>query len=109
MIVIDGIIVNTNLADINVNDIKSVEVVKGAAAAALYGSKAGNGVLVITTKRGTDIKGKTRVTFRSEYGIQQIPHYIEQAKHHPYSLPTIGKSIKILQNITVYCTTRSAM
>ncbi len=99
MIVIDGIIVNTNLADINVNDIKSVEVVKGAAAAALYGSKAGNGVLVITTKRGTDIKGKTRVTFRSEYGIQQIPHYIEQAKHHPYKLADDWQEYK---NFTKY-------
>lgn len=86
MIVMDGIIVNTNLADINVNDIQSLEVVKGAAAAALYGSKAGNGVIVITTKRGTGIKGKTRVTYRSEYGVQQIPHYIKQATHHPYKL-----------------------
>ncbi len=86
MIVIDGVIVNTNLADINVNDIESLEVVKGAAAAALYGSRAGNGVIVITTKRGKNIKGKTSVTFRSEYGIQQIPHYIEQATHHPYKL-----------------------
>ncbi len=86
MVVIDGVIVNTNLADINVNDIKSIEVVKGAAAAALYGSRAGNGVLVITTKRGSDLHNTTRVTFRSEYGFQQIPHYIEQAKHHPYKL-----------------------
>jgi len=86
MIVMDGIIVNTNLADINVNDIKSLEVVKGAAAAALYGSKAGNGVIVITTKRGTGIEGKTSVTYRSEYGVQQIPHYIKQATHHPYKL-----------------------
>ncbi len=52
MVVLDGIITNTNLADINVNDIESLEVVKGAAAAALYGSRAGNGVIVITTKRG---------------------------------------------------------
>jgi len=86
MVVLDGVITNTNLADINVNDIESLEVVKGAAAAALYGSKAGNGVLVITTKRGKNLQSKTSVTFRSEYGIQQIPHYIEQATHHPYKL-----------------------
>ncbi len=86
MIVIDGVIVNTNLADINVNDIKSIEVVKGAAAAALYGSRAGNGVLVVTTKRGANLHNATSVTFRSDYGTQQIPHYIEQAKHHPYKL-----------------------
>ncbi len=86
MVVLDGVITNTNLADINVNDIESLEVVKGAAAAALYGSRAGNGVLVITTKRGKNLSSKTNVTFRSEYGIQQIPHYIEQATHHPYQL-----------------------
>ncbi len=86
MIVLDGIITNTNLADINVNDIESLEVVKGAAAAALYGSRAGNGVIVITTKRGKNTDNKTSFTFRTEYGIQQIPHYIQQATHHPYKL-----------------------
>lgn len=86
MIVLDGNILNTNLADINVDDVASVEVVKGAAASALYGSRAGNGVLVITTKRGLNQKGQTRVHVRSEWGMQEIPHYIQQATHHPYQL-----------------------
>ena len=86
MIVLDGNILNTNLADINVDDVASVEVVKGAAASALYGSRAGNGVLVITTKRGLNQKGTTRVHVRSEWGMQEIAHYIEQATHHPYQL-----------------------
>ncbi len=88
MVMLDGNILQTNLADINVGDIESVEVVKGAAAAAMYGSQGGNGVIVITTKRGLKGVGKpkTFVDFRSEFGIQQIPNYIEQAKHHPYEL-----------------------
>jgi TonB-linked SusC/RagA family outer membrane protein len=86
MIVMDGNILNTNLADINVDDVVSVEVVKGAAASALYGSRAGNGVLVITTKRGANQVGQTRVHVSSEWGMQEIPHYIEQATHHPYQL-----------------------
>jgi TonB-linked SusC/RagA family outer membrane protein len=86
MIVLDGNILNTNLADINVDDVASVEVVKGAAASALYGSRAGNGVLVITTKRGLNQKAKTRVHVRSEWGMQEIAHYIDQATHHPYQL-----------------------
>ncbi len=87
LIVMDGNILNTNLADINVEDVASVEVVKGAAASALYGSRAGNGVLVITTKRGLGDKiGQTRVNVRSEWGLQEIPHYIKQATHHPYQL-----------------------
>ncbi len=86
LVVMDGVILSTNLADINVNDIASVEVVKGAAASALYGSRAGNGVLVITSKRGQNLNGQTRVNVRSEWGIQEIPHYIKQATHHPYQL-----------------------
>lgn len=87
MIMMDGIIMKTNLADINLDDIESYEVVKGAAAAALYGSEAGNGVIVITTKRGNTNKvGVTTVTIRQEIGSQEIPRYIEQATHHPYEL-----------------------
>ncbi len=87
MILMDGIILQTNLADINVDDIENIEVVKGAAAAALYGSEAGNGVLVITSKRGSTNKaGTTTVNIRQELGSQEIPRYIEQATHHPYEL-----------------------
>lgn len=87
MIMLDGNILYTNLADINTDDIESVEVVKGAAAAALYGSQAGNGVIVINTKRG---KGKgtetSSVTFRQEVGFQQLAKQIELSEHHPYKL-----------------------
>lgn len=87
LIIMDGIIMKTNLADININDIESYEVVKGAAASALYGSQAGNGVIVITTKRGNRNEvGKTTVTIRQELGTQEISKYIEQSKSHPYKL-----------------------
>lgn len=51
------------IADINPDDIESMSVLSGAAAAALYGSEAANGAIVITTKKGQ--KGKTNVTFSS--------------------------------------------
>ena len=87
LIIMDGIIMKTNLADININDIESYEVVKGAAAAALYGSQAGNGVIVITTKRGNRNEiGKTTVTIRQELGTQQMSKYIDQSNSHPYQL-----------------------
>ena len=88
MIMLDGNILYTNLADINTDDIESVEVVKGAAAAALYGSKAGNGVIVITTKRGEGgaSKNKTSVTVRQEVGFQKLAKQIKQSTHHPYKL-----------------------
>ncbi len=87
LVIMDGIILSTGLADINIDDIESMEVVKGAAASALYGSRAGNGVIVITTKRGNRNKeGSTTVSIRQELGSQEIPKYIEQATHHPYQL-----------------------
>ncbi len=87
MIIVDGTIISTSLADINVDDIESFEVVKGAAAAALYGSRAGNGVIVITTKRGNRLqKGKTSIVFRQEIGFQELAKKIETSTHHPYQL-----------------------
>ena len=52
------------IADLNPNDIENVEVLKGASAAALYGSKAANGVVIITTKRGRAGENKIEVTQR---------------------------------------------
>ncbi len=86
LIIMDGIMVQTNLADINVDDIASIEVVKGAAAASLYGSKAGNGVIIITTKRGKDIKNSFQVKVRNEYGITQLTKELDLATHHPHRL-----------------------
>jgi TonB-linked SusC/RagA family outer membrane protein len=56
------------LADINPNDIESVEVLKSAAATAIYGSRATNGVIVIRTKRG--LPGQTRVNLTQRLGTQ---------------------------------------
>ena len=86
LIMVDGIMVQTNLADINVDDIASIEVVKGAAAASLYGSKAGNGVIIITTKRGKGIKNAFQVKVRNEYGISHLTKELDLATHHPYQL-----------------------
>ncbi len=52
------------IADLNPNDIENIEVLKGASAAALYGSKAANGVVIITTKRGRSGENKVSVTQR---------------------------------------------
>ena len=87
MIILDGTIINTNLADINLDDIETFEVVKGAAAAALYGSEAGNGVIVINTKRGKGNEiGKSTIIVRSEMGYQKLINPIELSTHHPYQL-----------------------
>ncbi len=52
LFIVDGVISQGSIADINPQDIESIEVVKGAAASSLYGSRAGNGVIQVTTRSG---------------------------------------------------------
>ncbi len=62
---------NSNrLADLNLDDIESVNVLKGAAATALYGQRAANGALIITTRKGKE--GRTSVNYNFSYGIENI-------------------------------------
>ncbi|MEN8187119.1 MAG: SusC/RagA family TonB-linked outer membrane protein [Bacteroidota bacterium] len=87
MILMDGVIMQGSLADINVDDIENMEIVKGAAASSLYGSKAANGVIVITSKRGKNLSdGKTSVTIRNEFGFQQVAKYLDLSESHHYML-----------------------
>jgi len=87
LIMVDGAIFQGNLGDIGVDDIESIEVVKGASASALYGSKAGNGVIVIQTKRGASQEvGETKVEIRNEFGYSTVENYIDLAEHHQYNL-----------------------
>jgi len=58
--------------DINPENIESVSVLKGPAAAALYGSRAANGVVLITTKKGTNTAGKTNINFNSSYTWSKV-------------------------------------
>src|SRR5690606_25124495 len=60
------------LGDINPDDIESVTVLKGAAATALYGSRAGNGALIITTKKGSKRTGGVGITINSNSSINDI-------------------------------------
>jgi len=64
-----------SLADLNPNDIASIEVLKDASAAAIYGSRGANGVVLITTKRGQSGQGK--VEFDTYYGFQAPTNVID--------------------------------
>lgn len=67
--IIDGMIADAN-PTINTNDIESIQVLKDASAAAIYGSRAANGVIIITTKQGKD--GPVKVAFSAKYGAQSL-------------------------------------
>lgn len=76
--IVDGVIIDPSVAgsplsDINSEDIESIEVVKGAAGASLYGSRAANGVVNITTSRGKSLAvNQTRINIRNEFGFNDI-------------------------------------
>jgi len=74
--VVDGVITE-NFSAINPSDIQSFEILKDAASAAIYGSRAANGVILITTKRG--VEGKPRLDAQYVYTMGRIAHEIQQS------------------------------
>src|SRR5687767_11580405 len=70
LIVMDGVIYPGQLADINPNDILTVDVLKDASSAAVFGAKSASGVILVTTKKGT--KGKPTITVNSNVGFSQL-------------------------------------
>jgi TonB-linked SusC/RagA family outer membrane protein len=85
LIVVDGVILASSSPDLNALDIESIEVVKGAAGASLYGSRAANGVIQIRTSRGNGLGlGETQFTVRSEVGSSSLGHEVEFGRYHYY-------------------------
>lgn len=70
LVVLDGVIFEGSLSDINPIDIQSVDVLKDASSAAVYGAKAANGVVVISTKKGKS--GKPSVSFNTNIGLVSV-------------------------------------
>lgn len=75
LLIIDGVPVNGGLETLNPADIESVNVLKDASSAAIYGSRAANGVVLITTKRGTS--GKAKLSVNTTWGIQTPSHMMD--------------------------------
>ncbi len=93
LIVVDGVPIftgdvsansaaNNALADINPSDIQSMEILKDASATAIYGSRAANGVILITTKRGQG--AKTKVTYDGSFGYTQPYNLFEVMNSEQY-------------------------
>ena len=85
LIVLDGIIFNGSLTDINPQDIESMNVLKDASAASIYGSRAANGVILITSKKGTSEKPSIRLNvfsglsdFASKVKLLSPERYIQR-------------------------------
>ena len=74
--VVDGFIGGVGLNSINPNDIESIEILKDASATAIYGSRGANGVVIITTKRGSQ-ENTNFVNFDAYFGFQQVANTID--------------------------------
>ena len=61
---------SSRIADLRPEDIENIEILKGASAAAIYGSRAAAGVVIITTKKG--VQGKTKITFSQDLGFVKV-------------------------------------
>ena len=83
------------MADINPADIESVEVLKGPSAAAIYGTRANAGVIIITTKKGKS--GKTSIQFGQDFGVAKALRLIGMQKT-PWDADKINKGIFLVSN-----------
>lgn len=105
--VVDGVILGSSMVDLDALDIESIEIVKGAAAASLYGSRAASGVIQIKTRRGSALSAENiRFTLRTEYGTNQLPGEFDLTKHHEFKMNADGTKFvdsKGLECDYIYC------
>ena len=73
--VVDGVQMGTNISYLNPADIENIEVLKDASATAIYGAQGANGVIMVTTKKGT--KGAAHVDASAEFGVQSLSSKLE--------------------------------
>jgi TonB-linked SusC/RagA family outer membrane protein len=78
----EGAAVSGGVTDLNSLDIERIEIVRGAAASSLYGARAGNGVIQITTRSGRNAPPGVNFRFRSEAGVSDIERQIGLAQNH---------------------------
>jgi TonB-linked SusC/RagA family outer membrane protein len=104
---------SNRLADINPEDIENVEILKGASAAAIYGSRASGGVIIITTKKGKE--GKPEITLSQSVGVATILNrlgtrtYNDQRIHDLYFNPDEPLSInKVNQETALFNAAKNA-
>ncbi|REL32946.1 TonB-dependent receptor [Rhodohalobacter sp. SW132] len=87
LIVVDGVPYEGSFRDINTNDVESIEVLRDASAAAIYGARGSNGVILITTKGGTE--GATTFSYRGNFSVQNyanLPDLMDGEQFYQYKM-----------------------
>lgn len=80
--VVDGVQVGTDANFINPSDVESIEILKDASATAIYGARGANGVILITTKKGS---GTTKVNFTANFGVQNMTGKLDVANAEQFA------------------------
>ncbi|GAO29698.1 SusC, outer membrane protein [Geofilum rubicundum JCM 15548] len=97
--VVDGVPM-TDIAFLSANDIESIQILKDASSAAIYGSRAANGVVIITTKSGS--VDNARITLTAHTGVTRLANEIESLKVNEYRelLSDMGSTINLPNNLS---------
>ncbi len=94
LIVVDGIPYGGALSDINPNDIQSVEILKDASAAAIYGSRGSNGVILITSMKGIESEPKIKYDgYYSKQSFSNYPDYMDGGQYYDYKMTRFAGSM----------------
>jgi len=93
LVVLDGIPFQGTIGDISPEDIKSIDILKDASATAIYGSRGANGVIMVTTNKGTAGQ-KAKVTYDGYYGTQTL--------YHRYPMMTGDQLYQLRKDASVY-------
>lgn len=98
--IIDGVPSENGLNAINPSDIENISVLKDASSAAIYGSRASNGVILVTTKKG--VAGKLKVTYNGQFGIQthgKLPKMVNTQDYiNIYNVAALNDGRELLNN-----------
>jgi TonB-linked SusC/RagA family outer membrane protein len=104
--VIDGVPLSDNsflgtiTMDFESMNMESIEIIKGAAAAALYGSRGANGVISIRTNRGKSVQfGKSQFTVKSQYTADQYATRLQKIRHHNWRTNALGQWVDVNGNV----------
>jgi TonB-linked SusC/RagA family outer membrane protein len=93
--VVDGVPYTANLANINMDDVESISILKDAATTSLYGSRAANGVVMITTKRGRKGRSSVNVKVNTSFTSRAIPDYdrVNGDQYYPLMWESLRNSL----------------
>ncbi len=102
LLIVDGTITRGTVADIAGEDVERIEVVKGAAGSAIYGSDAASGVIQVFTKRGARVaENQLRVTVRNEIGASSLGRRLPQSCAHAFQVDASGDFVRNAQGARI--------